>query len=397
MSPLIKTIVALNLVSGFAQLVQFGLLYPAVSLWLDARGVAAWQVGLVGSFFWVGMLMGNLLTPRWVHARGAGFIVALGCVLSALAAFAGAWFESTQIVLWCGLNALIGLGTGMRWIGNESWLYSITPGEQRGRVVGVHETLIGAGQALGAVLIAAVGVSTVSALNISASICILIPLLLLFAVTRAPAENTIPPSALQVLKAIGVHARSSSGVQIGLLSGLCDGVLYGMLVIYLVKSGESPSTAALMLTAFGIGGLIASVPCGVVSDKYGIRIAAFASCLLGLAGAALLLTNSHAMNWLACVLLGALTGNLLTLAIIAVTEQAAAQGSHMTVAISEVSIAFTVGTIAGPVLAGAAMDAFGLWTLPAITIVLCALAPLMRLPKRTERTKQKTASTTSTA
>lgn len=382
MTPLVKTIVALNLVSGFAQLVQFGLLYPAVSLWLDARGVAAWQVGLVGSFFWTGMLVGNLLAPRWVHTRGAALIVTLGCGLSGLGAFAGAWFDSTQIVLWCALNALIGLGTGMRWIGNESWLYSIAPSEQRGRVVGVHESMIGAGQVGGALLIAAVGVSGVLLLNISAAICILIPVLLLMAYLRAPTDSTAPPSAWQVLRGVFTHARGSGSVQIGLLSGLCDGMLLGMLVIYLVKSGESTATAAMMLTVMSVGALLASVPCGAVSDKYGVRVALLITCVMGALGAALLLLNHAALSWVACLLLGVLSGNLLTLAIITGTEQADAQGSHMTVAISEVSIAFTVGTLSGPLLAGIAMDFLGLWTLPAMTIVMCAFASLLRLPKR---------------
>jgi predicted MFS family arabinose efflux permease len=52
------------------------------------------------------------------------------------------------------------------------------------------------------------------------------------------------------------------------------------------------------------------------------------------------------------------------------------------VALSEVSIAFTVATIAGPLLAGAAMDSLGLWALPAMTIAMCSFALLLRLPAR---------------
>ncbi len=382
MTPLIKTLVALNLVSGFAQLAQFGVLYPAVSLWLDARGLAAWQVGLVGSCFWAGMLMGNLFTPRWAHVRGAAFVVALGLAVSGLAALSGAWLGSANLVLWCVLNALIGLGTGMRWIGNEGWLYSITPGAQRGRVVGVHEALIGAGQAGGTAIIAAVGVLASSALFIGGTLAVLIPVLLFIAVLKAPQESAHPPAPAAVLKGMLTHARSSGGIQLGLLSGLTDGVLYGMLAIYLVKSGATAASAALMLTVFGFGGLLASVPCGALSDKRGVRFTAFATVAVGAFGALLLFAQVPWLNWVACFLLGALTGNLLTLAIIAGTERAAAEGTHMSVAISEVSIAFTVGTIAGPLLAGAAMDSLGLWALPAMTIAICSFALLLRLPAR---------------
>jgi MFS family permease len=382
MSPLLKTIVALNLVSGIAQLAQIGVLYPAIALWLDARGLTAWQVGLVGSCFWVGVLCGNLFTPRFAHTHGAAFVVTLGCALSGLAALSGAWQGSANIALWCALNALIGLGSGMRWIGNESWLYSITPGAQRGRVVGVHEMLIGAGQAGGTAIIAAVGVLTVSAIYIGGVIAILLPLLLFLATLSAPHEKAKPPAAIAVLKGMLRHARSSGGIQLGLLSGLTDGVLYGMLAVYLVKSGETAANAALMFSVFGLGGLLASIPCGALSDKRGVRFATFTSIGVGVFGALLLFAHVSWLDWLACFLLGALTGNLLTLAIIAGTERAAAEGTHMSVALSEVSIAFTLATIAGPLLAGAAMDSFGLWALPAMTIAMCSFALLLRLPAR---------------
>jgi MFS family permease len=382
MTPLVKTIVALNLVSGVAQLAQIGVLYPAVALWLDARGLAAWQVGLVGSCFWAGVLTGNLFTPRWAHAYGAAFVVTLGCAVSGFAAVGGAGLGSANIALWCVLSALIGLGSGMRWIGNESWLYNITPGAQRGRVVGVHEMLIGAGQAGGTAIIAAVGVLTASAIFIGGSIAILLPLLLLFTAIRAPQESTTPPAPIAVLKGMFKHARSSGGIQLGLLSGLTDGVLYGMLVIYLVKSGETAANAALMFSVFGLGSLFASLPCGALSDKRGVRFTTFISVAAGVIGALLLFAQVHWLDWVACFLLGALTGNLLTLAIIVGTERAAAEGTHMSVALSEVSIAFTVATIAGPLLAGAAMDSLGLWALPAMTIAMCSFALLLRLPAR---------------
>ena len=67
------------------------------------------------------------------------------------------------------------------------------------------------------------------------------------------------------------------------------------------------------------------------------------------------------------------------LAIIAVTEHAANNEKDMSVAMGEISIAFTIGTIIGPIVTGSAMDNIGLWSLPALTILLCcAVLPLLR-------------------
>ncbi len=105
---------------------------------------------------------------------------------------------------------------------------------------------------------------------------------------------------------------------------------------------------------------------------------ATATCALtGIAGALMLWSGRAWLHWPAVFLLGAVAGCLLTLAIIAGTEQAAHENKNMSVAMSEISIAFTVGTIIGPVVTGAAMDNFGLWTFPALTLLLCGAILLM--------------------
>ena len=52
-----KTILALNTVSGLAHLAQIGVIYPLLALWLDAGGMPTWQIGLVETSVWLGMLI----------------------------------------------------------------------------------------------------------------------------------------------------------------------------------------------------------------------------------------------------------------------------------------------------------------------------------------------------
>ncbi len=380
---LVQTIIALNIVSALAQLSQMGIIYPLVSIWLASKNVSASEIGLVGSMQWVGMLGGLLYAPFGMFRTSARTMVLIGCLGTAVIACMMPHIAASAIWLWCVASAAIGFGVGLRWIGNESWLYSIISGAQRGRIVGIHETLIHISQTVGPILIAWIGVTTDWGFYSSAffAACAVLPFF--WAHEPMPTNNlTVPVSIAHFAKVMWHHAQYSIGVQLGFLAGLIDGVLFGMLAVYEVKGGASAAEAAIVMTVFGAGGLLSSAPLGWLSDARGVRYAAVVASLVGIAGAILLWANQSLLHWPAVFLLGVVAGCMLTLAIIAVTEHAANHEKDMSIAMGEISIAFTIGTIIGPIMTGAAMDNFGLWTLPALTIFLCAAVLLLMRLKR---------------
>jgi MFS family permease len=374
----IPTIVSLNAVSAIAQLAQMGIVYPLVALWLADKNISAGEIGLVGSAQWVGMLFGILYAPHLMYATKARTIVILGCMGSGLAGLVMPFIPAASILLWCITSAVFGVGIGLRWIGNESWLYSIVSGAQRGRIVGIHETLIHLSQVLGPLLIAWIGIASANIFYLGAAVAMAAVLPLFFA--DMPMQNAAdhrPAPVKNFLAGMLNDMKHIFGIRIGFLAGIIDGVLFGMLAVYEVNSGASTERAAIVMTIFGIGGLIASAPLGWLSDKRGVAFASAACALTGITGSVLLWVGPHLLHWPAIFMLGAVAACMLTLAIIAGTEQAAQEQKNMGVAMSEISIAFTIGTIIGPVMAGAAMDTFGLWTFPALTLLLCSTVLLM--------------------
>ena len=272
---------------------------------------------------------------------------------------------------------------GLRWISVESWLYAIAEGARRGRLVGIHETVIHAAQAAGPALLALLGVLSPAGFHAGAGFALLAGACLLAAPARAPRSATRESTApWAVLAGLARDARHRLGIQLGLLSGLVDGVLFGMLAVYLVKRGFSASQAALAMTVFGIGGLVLQMPLGWLSDRRGVISATRASALLGVAGALLLLPGDASLAWLAAGLLGAASGGALTVAIIAGTEGAVRDGHDMAVAVTQVSLAFTLGSTVGPALTGALMDAVGPAALPVLGLLACAA---LMLPGRARR------------
>ncbi|HEX7911400.1 MAG TPA: MFS transporter, partial [Paraburkholderia sp.] len=134
-----RAIAALTAVSALAQVGQFGIGFMVLPVWLADKGLDAPRAGLFSAAQWTGMLAGLLITP-WLMARiGAKRTVSLG-LAATLVAFAT--LSALSWPLWLVPGLLTGFGIGLRWIANETWLYSLVPAQSSGRVVGVHEALI---------------------------------------------------------------------------------------------------------------------------------------------------------------------------------------------------------------------------------------------------------------
>jgi len=364
------TVVSLNAVSGFSHLGQFGILYPLIALWLDAQGTPAWQVGLVGSAVWFGMLIGNLFAPGALQRWGASRLAGAGCLGTVVLGVVMPQIAASWLVLWAFAAALLGVCIGLRWIGVESWLYAIVDATNRGRFVGVHETVIYAAQGVGPSIVAVLGVGGQRGFFAGALAALFAALSLRKAKIPMPAgSRDARLEAATVLNGLWHHAPNRLGAQLGLTSGVLDGVLFGMLGIFFVRSGMTAESAAVKMTVFGLGGLFSQIPLGWWSDRKGVRSATQILALAGVVGAGLLLTNWGPAVWIAAFLLGALAAGSLTAAVIATTDEATEYGIAMELAVAEVSIAFTLGSCAGPVMAGALLDACGLISLPVLTVI----------------------------
>ncbi len=353
-----STLIALNTVSCFAHFAQFGVLYPLVALYLQARGVSAWEVGVVGSLFWTGMLAGSTTAPLLTFHVGARTVVALAAVFTSLAgvAFTQLPVQGAPVwALWGFVGAFVGAGTGLRWVANESWLYVLLSHDKLGTVVGWHETLIHAMQTLGPLLIAAVGVATAAGFYWAA---------------------LIRPTEAKPTEATG-----SIGSRLGLWSGLLDGVLYGMFALYCTLRGVSTQQAASLMVVFGAGGLLTSAPLGMLCDRKGVGFVLRLMVWAGVAMAGVLLLPigfaGDAGLWLAAAVLGMLSP--LTLTRIVATVDAKQAGGDMGKAIGQVSLAFTVGTIAGPALAGGVLDIGGTQAYIALLALLCLLGLTLKV------------------
>lgn len=349
-------IAALTAVSTLAQIGQFGMGFIVLPVWLAHQGLDAQRAGLFAASQWAGMLAGLAAAPALVARLGAKKTVLLGLAASivAFSTVSGLWWP-----LWIAPGVLIGLGIGLRWIANESWLYSLVPEELTGRVVGVHETLIATAGVIAPALAAWCGpdgsVTIVAGLLFSFAAAI--PLWLT-ASTQSVSPVVLEATVHESARATPVSALVCLGMIVVAVGGVIDGALYGLFPLYAAARGMSGTQATLLLSCFGLGAMALQFPVGWMADRAGLGFTVIVCALMSTLS---LIAFSLAvpMTWpysVSGLMVGGMNSAFITLGMYAA---ACSEKTALVRNMRFVSLAFTASSIVGPLVASCAMKAFG--------------------------------------
>jgi MFS family permease len=349
-----RTIAALNLVSTLAQVGQFGIAFVMLPVWLAAQGLDATQLGMFAASLWLGQLPGLAAAPWLCTQLGPRRVIVSGLLCTVLAL---GLIALTGWPWWPVGGALAGFGLGLRWIGLEPWLYRIAPAEARGRLVGFHETLIALAPIVAPLLAGYTGLqgNGIFEVGITFTVAALLPL----ALARAPADEgpTLLADASRSWRAAPVRDFIfKQGIIIALLGGMLEAAVSGLFAPFALGRAVSVDQTADLLAVFGLGGLLMQYAIGWLADHGGLRTAGQVSAL-GAAAVACLLTlvpAHYTLMLIAVFLMGGFITAFLTLALIASTTTTT---GSMARNVSTISMLYTASAIAGPLLAGAAMQA----------------------------------------
>lgn len=397
-----RSIVALNGVSTLAQIGQYGLGTTLLPLALEARGASPWQIGVASAALWFGMLAGLLLAGGLTRRLGYRLTVVAGLALSALAFTAMPWLPWAA---WSVPSAAIGMGLGLRWIANETWLYRLAPAGARGRIVGIHETLIGIASIAGPVLVVATGALKPDAFLIGAALTAsaALPLWLATPLDATAADTNAAADAADAAGArpdagagspwarlAALAAGLSIGAWVAGLGGWMEGSLLALLPVLATDQGLSSASAAWLLTLLGIGATASQFPIGWLADLKGVVwTARVGTALAGLATLAVLLQPGALTLAAMALALGAVSGGMLTLGM--VFASSGGDGAAITARVRQVSVLYTTLSGIGPLVAGAVVDRTGqsmsLMVLQAAIVVTLAVVLRPRAGQRQTRSE----------
>lgn len=365
------SIVALNLVSALAQFGQYGLGVTLIPIGLKARNASVESIGVTSATFWVGMLAGLMVAGHLTRRYGYRLTLVIGIILSAISF---ALMPLLDWPLWFIPAAFIGIGLGLRWIALETWLYNLVPTDARGRVVGVHESLLAFAAILGPLMIVSMNTLQPDAFWVAAAVSMLGLAIIPLSIT-VPTSDQAPQTKPFTLNN-SLKFWLGFGALVAGLGGYIEGSLLAFIPVYIADIGYQAADAAFLLTLFQAGAMCFQFPIGWMADHHGLLETTKLCAIIAIATFvfALVLGHSISMLSIAAFVLGGAVASTLSLGIIWAIHNNA--GEEITYKVRQVSVAYTTLSAVGPLVTGFIIshttNTSLLWQQLAVTLLLLA-------------------------
>ena len=339
----------INTLSALSQIVQIGTVTPLLSLSLDQHGVEPAKIGVIVSASWLAILLLYKWVPRLLAHLGLVKTNILSAALT-IAALIGMTL-TTHLVLIFSLNFVLGIGLILRWIACDTWILAVASKDERGRAIGVHETLMGLGIAVGPLLLVVFGVGSTAPYYAYAVIVLLSGALAL----TLKGYDTRPqtPAEKRHGKLFSVIPTALCGA---FIAGFSETSSVSFLAGYSLSTGYLLTAATLLISVFGIGGTVLQLPIGWMADRSSYKVGQLVCGLILLLGT-LAIPFSQPLPWLATItvfLWGGAIGGMNTLAVIEAGDRV---GEHqMSTAMTAIAMFYTLGSVLGPIATGATVS-----------------------------------------
>jgi MFS family permease len=258
----------------FFLIVGHGLQLTLVPLRAEAEGWSSFEIGMIGSAYYVGFLGGCIATPYLILRAGhIRAFMALAAIITAAMVAHPLWVAFGP---WLVLRLAIGAALAGLYMIIESWLNDRASNQNRGLIMSIYIMVNYAALALGQFLVTQASPMTFTLFAVAtfAMAIASIPL----ALTR---QQQPAPVALVRFRPQAVYRAAPVGLVGVFGSGLANGAYWSLGAVAAVGHGMTAAEAAVFLTIATIAGTFAQWPVGRVSDRMDRRLVLGA--LLGMA------------------------------------------------------------------------------------------------------------------
>jgi MFS family permease len=241
-----------------------GILAPTITLQLAHRAEPAEVIGLIGSAYFGGFLVGTLTCQRVIDRVGHIRSFAVFAAIAATATLLFIVFD--QIFVWVALRVVAGYAIAGQYVVVESWLNDKASNENRGRIFSIYMMVSWAASGispLGLNLADPTGhlLLTLAAIALVLS---LIPL----ALTRIGNPEIGEREHFGLVKLYNI---SPTGIVACFGSGIATPAFYALLPAYMVDVGFTTAQLSVVYSFSTIAGLLAQFPIGYLADHLGRR------------------------------------------------------------------------------------------------------------------------------
>lgn len=344
-----------------------------------AEGFSPVQTGIVMSSYYAGFVLGSLTAPRLI--RNVGHIRVFGALASTASAAALLHSAFVDPVAWSALRILTGFCYIGLFVTAESWLNDRASNATRGQLLSLYMTVMTGAMAAGPLLLNLAPPGGYE-LFILASILVSVALVPV-ALTTYPAPRFEEQDRFSLRELASI---SPLGVAGCLINGASTGALIWLASHYGKLTGMGIEVISVFTAASIVGGTILVWPTGRLSDRFDRRLVITGIALLGGVSAALsaLFTGEAPITGIVAVaIVGGFAMPIYSLAVAHMNDYL--NPRQMVAASSGMLLVNGLGGIAGPVVAGGAIQIFGpsgyFW-FPAATMLCLGAFAVYRTKKR---------------
>ncbi|WP_440892128.1 MFS transporter [Aeromonas dhakensis] len=243
---------------------SIAVLNTLVPLWLAHEQLPTWQVGMVGSSYFSGNLLGTLLAGTLIRRCGfnrsyylASALFAAGCVGLGI---------TLDFWSWLGWRFIAGIGCAMIWVVVESALMCSGNAHNRGRLLAAYMMVYYLGSVLGQLLVSKLPTGLMEVLPWASGLILAAILPLLF--IRIVSERSEAQGSTRVWSMLRLR-QARLGVDGCIISGIVLGSLYGLMPLYLNHQGVSDAGIGYWMAVMVSAGILGQWPVGRLADRFG--------------------------------------------------------------------------------------------------------------------------------
>jgi MFS family permease len=372
-SAAVRPLVWGNLVAAMATIIVadigFGLTYPLLNLLLEERGVDAFVIGLNAAMAPLGILVFGPFIPR-LTVRYGGKAMALAAIAGiALSLALFPLFPSIEA--WFVIRFLFGAAGVTLYSLSEAWVMQFAPPSIRGRVAAIYASVLSLGFSIGPFMLPFTDIQGFLPFGIAIALVILstIPLAMV-SLDADYGDSDEPHGSL-----FAFAARAPLLLFAVATLTLFDSVMLAFFPIFAMRSGLDLATASWALGVAVMGNAFFQYPVGWLADRWSrigvVWVAALVTPLLALS---LPFVVNSWLLWPVALLMGSGAYAVYTVALAALGDEF--RGQELIAGSVAFGAMWGVGGIAGPPLAGLALDLFGpsgiSWVLASFYVLLIA-------------------------
>ena len=359
----------------FFALVGYFILSPLLLLKLKGADISSTLAGLFVATNWLGIFVMTPFASTVANRIGRRPCMWLASVVMLLCALL---FTLTDALpLWFALNLVSGIAMSLRWVLAEALIAEFCPPAQRGRYVGIFQTLVSTTFIIGPALLVWLGTHSAVTLWVVNGLNVL-GLLWTALIPKVPAAADAGTAR------VGLHGLWHAVVAhpiimlAGFVGGFFETGVTSILPLYGLALGLGTDAAAVMVSISGLGGVVIMMPAGLLADRFKNQAQGRRTILVWSAAVMLLATatlpwvaHTPALAWPIVFVWGGAGGTLYTMAMTDIGSRE--KGITLVNSTAVLVLTYTLGGLLASGISGALIDWSPGVAFPAVLVLVAAV------------------------